>query len=124
MADATAGASVPAVTFQFYQDIYGGTTTAEAFAEVLPSASRCVRMLTGGAVVEDADAVSILAYGRAVCAAADAFAEFGEGSVGGYAIGDFKVTNYMEKGTTGEEVATAAALGELAGTGLAFCGVA
>lgn len=41
---------------------------------------------------------------------------------GGYAIGDFKVTNYMEKGTTGLEVARSAALSELAGTGLAFAG--
>ena len=42
--------------------------------------------------------------------------------MGGYAIGDFKVTNYMEKGTTGLEVARAAALSELRGTGLAFSG--
>lgn len=42
--------------------------------------------------------------------------------MGGYAIGDFRVTNYMEKGTTGLEVARAAALSELAGTGLAFSG--
>ena len=29
---------------------------------------------------------------------ADAFAEFGEGRVGGVAVGNFKLTNYMEKG--------------------------
>jgi hypothetical protein len=57
-----------------------------------------------------------------VCVACDAFAEFGEGRVGGYSIGDFKVTNYMERCTTGLEVARDAALGELAGTGLAFSG--
>jgi lysylphosphatidylglycerol synthetase-like protein (DUF2156 family) len=61
----------------------------------------------------------VLAWARAVCAACDAFAEFGEGRVGGYQIGDFKVTNYMEKGTTSLEVAREA---ELAGTGLAFSG--
>ena len=54
----------------------------------------------------------------------NAFAEFGEGHVGGYAIGDFKVTNYMEKDTTGREVAMEAAFAELAGTSLSFCGVA
>ena len=59
---------------------------------------------------------------RAACAAAEAFAEFGEGRVGGFSIGDFSVTNYQEQGTTGAEVAHAAALGELAGSGLAFAG--
>lgn len=43
--------------------------------------------------------------------AADAFAEFGKGRVGGHAIGDFKVTNYMEKETTGLEVARGGAPG-------------
>ncbi|MGI6535103.1 MAG: hypothetical protein ACOX12_01600 [Eggerthellaceae bacterium] len=57
-----------------------------------------------------------------MCAACEAFAEFGEGRVGGYSVGDFRVTNYMEKGTTGLEVARAAALSELSGTGLAFSG--
>ena len=64
-----------------------------------------------------------MAWRFACCAAVEAFAEFGEGRVGGYAVGDFKVTNYMEKGTTGREVALEAALAELAGTGLSFCGV-
>ncbi len=120
--------SMPTVTvngpsFLFYRDSYGGTLTAEAYAEALPSALRCVRELCGGlssdAITEPAD---ILAWGCAVCAAADAFAEFGEGRVGGYSIGDFKVTNYMEKGTTGQEVARQAALQALSGTGLTFSG--
>ncbi|WP_417134898.1 hypothetical protein [Rubneribacter badeniensis] len=55
--------------------------------------------------------------------AAEAFAEFGEGRVGGFEIGGFKVTNYQEQGTTGAEVARGAALAELAGTGLCYCGV-
>ncbi len=63
------------------------------------------------------------AWRRAVCAAADAFAEFGEGRVGGFEIREFKVTNYQEQGTTGAEVARDTALAELAGTGLCFCGV-
>jgi hypothetical protein len=124
MADETTEAAVPAVSYQFYLDAYGGTASPEAFAECLSAATRLLRQLTGNAVVATTDAVSLLAYCRAICAAVDALAEFGEGSVAGYDIGDFKVTNYMGKGTTGNEVATAAALGELAGTGLAFCGVA
>ena len=122
MADA-AGVD-PAVSYQFYLDTYGGVAGAEAFAEAMPAAVRCVRRLVGAAVAADAGAGALLVWRRAVCAAADAFAEFGEGSVGGYEIGGFKVTYYMEKGTTGDEVAVFAALGELSGTGLAFCGVA
>lgn len=63
------------------------------------------------------------AYKRAVCAACEAFAEFGAGEVGGYTIGSFTVRNYENKGTTGEELATAAALRELGLSGMAFCGV-
>ena len=54
---------------------------------------------------------------------ADAFAEYGEGRVGGFSIGSFSVTNYRDEGTTGSEVAREAALAELAGTGLCFSGV-
>lgn len=110
--------------YQFYSDVFGGELGAEGFAEALPSAVRLMRGLTTfdrvGARWDSSDAEAWL---RACCAACDAFAEFGEGRVGGYAVGDFKVTNYMEKGTTGREVALEAALGELDGTGLAFGGV-
>jgi hypothetical protein len=89
----------------------------------MPAALRLLRELCGGVGPEGvADDLDLLAWGRACCAVAEAFAEFGEGRVGGYAIGDFKVTNYMERGTTGLEVARQAALSELAGTGLAFAG--
>ena len=54
---------------------------------------------------------------------ADAFAEYGEGRVGGFSIGSFSVTNYRDDGTTGAEVAREAALAELAGTGLCWSGV-
>ena len=107
--------------FLFYRDVYGGACGAEAFAEALPAALRLMRAVCGDAeVVDEGD---LLAWRFACCAAVEAFAEFGEGRVGGYAVGDFKVTNYMEKGTTGREVALEAALAELAGTGLSFCGV-
>lgn len=110
-------------SFPFYRDAYGGTLDAEGYAEALPAALRCVRQICGGVDASGiTDGTDLLAWGRAVCAAAEAFAEFGEGRVGGYAIGDFKVTNYMKRGTTGLEVARSAALAELAGTGLAFSG--
>ena len=105
----------------FYVDVYGGTASAEAFAEALPAALRLMRAVCGDA--EIADEGDLMVWRCACCAAVEAFAEFGEGRVGGYAVGDFKVTNYMEKGTTGREVALEAALAELAGTGLSFCGV-
>ena len=123
------GGDVPAdgaaVDYQWYLDCYGGALGAEAFCEALPASLRLMRQLTGGMVpAEDWDVEAVECWRRACCAAADAFAEFGEGRVGGYAVGDFKVTNYMEKGTTGREVALEAALAELAGSGMAFSGVA
>ena len=51
-------------------------------------------------------------FKRAVCAAVDAFAEYGAGEVGGFQIGEFSVKNYASQQTTGEELATAAALRE------------
>lgn len=112
------------VSYGFYQDAYGGALAADAFAEALPAALRCVCALTGrrepdpGWSEGDADA-----WRRAVCAAADAFAEYGEGRVGGFSIGSFSVTNYRDDGTTGAEVAREAALSELAETGLCWSGV-
>ena len=63
------------------------------------------------------------AFKRAVCAALDAFAEYGAGEVGGYTIGEFSVKNYASQETSGEQLATQAALRELVGTGYAFAGV-
>ena len=113
------------VDYQWYLDSYGGALGAEGFHEALPAALRLMRGITGGAWPEAGwDCDDTAAWRRACCAAVEAFAEFGEGRVGGYAIGDFKVTNYMEKGTTGREVALEAALAELAGSGMTFSGVA
>lgn len=123
-ATGAAGMGPAPVTYAFYLDGYGGTLPAEAFAEAMPAALRCVGALTGARDVrEEWDDDQTEAWRRAVCAAAEAFAEFGEGRVGGFEIGDFKVTNYQEQGTTGAEVACGAALAELAGTGLAWSGV-
>lgn len=119
-----AGTGPAPVSYEFYLDGYGGTLPAEAFAETMPAALRCVGGITGRRAPDEGwDDGDADAWRRAVCAAAEAFAEFGEGRVGGFEIGDFKVTNYQEQGTTGAEVAHGAALAELAGTGLAWSGV-
>lgn len=108
------------VTYQFYKDVYGGGLSEAAFGLALSAATRHVRWLVGGREPSEDELES---YQRAVCAAADAFAEFGEGQVGGFSLGDFKVNHYEDEGTTGEEIATAVALKELVGTSLAFSGV-
>ena len=119
-----AGCGPAPVSYGFYLDGYGGALAAEAFAEALPAAVRCVAALTGARDVrEEWDGDVADAWQRAVCAAADAFAEYGEGRVGGFSIGSFSVTNYRDEGTTGSEVAREAALAELVGTGLCFSGV-
>ena len=123
-ATGAAGCGPAPVSYEFYQDGYGGALSAEAFAEALPAAVRCVGALTGARDArEEWDDDQVEAWRRAVCAAADAFAEYGEGRVGGFSIGSFSVTNYRDEGTTGSVVAREAALAELAGTGLAFAGV-
>ena len=108
-----------AVTYQFYKDVYGGGLSEAAFGLALSAATRHVRWLVGGVEPGEDELDN---YQRAVCAAADAFAEFGEGQVGGFSLGDFKVTHYEDEGTTGEEIATADALKELVGTSRVFCG--
>lgn len=119
-----AGCGPAPVSYDFYLDGYGGALAAEAFAEALPAAVRCVGALTGARdVCEEWDGDRAEAWRRAVCAAVDAFAEYGEGRVGGFSIGSFSVTNYRDEGMTGAEVAREAALAELSRTGLAFVGV-
>ena len=119
-----AGCGPAPVSYGFYLDGYGGALAAEAFAEALPAAVRCVGALTGARDVDEGwDDDQADAWRRAVCAAADAFAEYGEGRVGGFSIGSFSVTNYRDEGTTGAEVAREAALAELSFTGLVFAGV-
>lgn len=109
-----------AVTYQFYSEVYEGGLSEAAFGLAPPAASCHVRWLVGGTEPSDDE---LEAYRRAVCAAADALAEFGEGQAGGFVLGDFKVAHYEDEGTTGEEIATADAMKELLGTSLAFSGV-
>ena len=123
-ATGAAGCGPAPVPYGFYLDGYGGALPAADFSEVMPAAVRMVGSLTGAREVRggwDDDRAD--AWRRAVCAAADALAEYGEGRVGGFSIGSFSVTNYRDDGTTGAEVAREAALAELAGTGLCWSGV-
>ena len=107
------------VTYQFYADSYGGGLSEAAFSANLPLADSHVRWLCE---VKGAKTTCNV-FKRAVCAAIDAFAEYGAGEVGGYSIGEFSVKNYASQQTTGEELATAAALRELGMSGMAFTGV-
>ena len=106
--------------YAFYRDEYGGDLSVDAFTSALPAALRHVRWLCGAKDIADCD---LLAYRRAICAADEAFSEYGEGEVGGFSIGDYSVTNYQNKGTTGSEMATSAAMKELCGTAAVFAGV-
>lgn len=108
------------VVYGFYLDSYGGWALAEEFAGALPAALRCVWGLVGGVDVDALDSDLLGAWRRAVCAAVDVIAELGEGQVGGFEVGDYKVSRHVGDGV--ESGAAQAALAELAGTGLAFCG--
>lgn len=107
------------VTYAYYADEFGGGLSEAAFGASVGLAESHVRWLC---VLRDFDDTST-PFKRAVCAATEAFAQYGAGEVGGFSIGEFSVKNYENKGTTGEELATQAALRELGLTGMAFCGV-
>jgi hypothetical protein len=109
-----------AVTHAWYRDVYGGGLPEAAFLASEAQGEAHVRWLCALREVDEEGE----AFRRAVCAATEAFAEFGSGEVGGYSIGSFSVRNYENKGTTGEEQATRAALRELGPSGAAFSGVA
>jgi len=107
------------VDYRFYTDVYGGTLPEAAFRESLPAALRHVKWLVGGRWPARCEWDE---YKRAVCAAAEAFAEYGEGPVGGFAIGDYRSTQYEGREPDGARVATMAAERELCGTSLLFSG--
>lgn len=106
------------VTYEWYSQTYGGGLSEAAFAASLPTADSHVRWLCA---VKGAGTTCNV-FKRAVCAALEAFAEYGAGEVGGFQIGEFSVKNYASQQTTGEELA-AAALRELGLSGMAFTGV-
>lgn len=107
------------VTYEFYTDSYGGGLSEAAFSSSLPIADSHVKWLCA---VNGAKTTCTV-FKRAVCAAVDAFAEYGAGEVDGYSIGEFSVKNYASQQTTGEELAIEAALRELGLSGMAFTGV-
>lgn len=109
-----------AVDYTYYSETYGGGLSEAAFNDSIVLAESHVKWLcSGNAVQEDC-----VAYKRAVCAACDAFAEFGSGETNGFKLGDFEVRRYaVDDAAIGEDMAMRAALRELADTGMAFCGV-
>ena len=107
------------VTYGFYQQTYGGGLSESAFAANLPLAEAHVRWLCAVRGVDE-EAAELR---RAMCAAAEAFTEYGAGKVGGYSIGEFSVKNYASQQTSGEGLATQAVLRELGLSGMAFSGV-
>ena len=108
------------VDYEFYNQMYGGTASRAAFESALSAASQHVAWLCDH---QCPGAENRRAYKRAICAALDVFSEYGQGQVGGFAIGDFRMTGYEGRGTaTGDALATQAALRELSGTPLAFAG--
>ena len=109
-----------AVDYAYYSQVYGGGLSEAAFGDSIALAEAHVRWLCSGNHVH----ACCSAYKRAVCAACDAFAEFGCGETNGFKLGDFEVRRYAsDDAASGEEMATQAALRELAGTGMAFAGV-
>lgn len=109
------------VTYAWYADTYRGSLPEAAFLSFLSEARGHVSWMCGGR--EPSDGVEEEAYRRAVCAAVEAFADYGDGQVGGFTLGDFKVSRYERDATAGADIATAAVARELAHTGLLFCGV-
>lgn len=106
--------------YAFYTEEYKGGLSEAAFYDCLPRALRHVQWLTG--YREPCGCAEKKRYRRAICAAVEAFADFGDGGIG-FTLGSFK-TNVRDGVTfSAEDKATLAALGELGDTPMAFCGV-
>ena len=109
------------VDYAFYSGPYGGGLAEDAFAASLGPAVRHVAWLCGGRRPKRCEWDE---YRRAVCAVVDVFAQYGQGQIAGFQIGEFRMNSYAGHGTTtGSELATVAAAQELAGTSLLFTGV-
>lgn len=104
----------------FYKDVYGGTLSEAAFYDFLPKATRHVNWLLG--YERPSGACEIMRYRRAVCASVEAFSDYGDGAIG-FTLGNFKTAVRDGVSFSAEDKATDAALKELGGTGMAFCGV-
>lgn len=106
-----------AAGWEYYEREYGGTLTQAAFEGAEPQARAHVRWLCGGGACEGAEA-----FERAVCAAAEALAEWGAAGAAGFTVGSFSVRGREGGAPDGSDLATAAALRELGPAGLAFAG--
>lgn len=109
------------ITYEWYRDTYSGVLPESAFEANAGAGMRHVAWMCGGR--EPADVLEETAYKRAVCAATDVFAEYGDGQVGGFSLGDFKVSRYERSCVTGAQIASDVVMRELADTGLLFSGV-
>ena len=106
--------------YRFYSRLYRGGLSEAAFGSVLPDAARHVSWLAGGRCPARCEWDE---YKRAVCAACDVFAQYGQGQIASFQIGEVRMNSDAGHGaTTGTELATAAAIEELAGMSLLFAG--
>lgn len=112
-------ASEVTADYAFYADAYGGTLS-EGAPVCLSRATSHVRWLTG--YREPFGACEIRRYRRAVCAAVEAFANYGDGAIG-FTLGSFKSAVRAGVSFSAENKATEAALRELGDSGMGFAGV-
>ena len=109
------------VDYDYYRKSYGGLLPEAAFITVLPEAVRHVEWFCGGQQPSCSERVP---YKRAICAVCEVFAHYGRGQIGGFSIGDFRMTQYEGKSAiTGTDMANMAVEMELCSTSLIFCGV-
>lgn len=113
-------ASEVVADYAFYQNVFGGTLSEAAFYDCLPKALNHVRWLTG--YRDPYGSCEVRRYKRAMCAAVEAFASYGDGAIG-FTLGNFKSAVRDGVSFSAEDKATEAALRELGDTGMGFCGV-
>lgn len=106
--------------YEFYSDVFGGTLSEAAFYDCLPKSLKHVQWLTN--YREPFGACEIRKYKRAICAAVEAFSDYGDGAIG-FTLGNFKTNVRDGVSFSAEDRATEAALRELGQSNLGFCGV-
>lgn len=108
--------------YSFYTDTYGGRLPEDVFREGAAEAESFVKYLVGWNEVDTEEKRT--AYKRACCAAVDAFAQYGDGAIGGFSIGSFSTTQTSYTGSANaRDVARQKAMGELLKAGLLWGGI-
>lgn len=109
-----------APTYEWYAGTFGGALGREEFERALRPARLRVEYLIGNKdVPEELEDRAM----EAMCHAAEAYAEYGDGPDGGFTIGSFTMSASAD-GNDGQKVADDRIRMCLARTGLLFCGVA